>query len=550
MDLKWHIVHFLRLLATKHGIRVLPGRDWEPGANTHDNTSMHGIVVLYARGQVKSATRTIGRFQRLDKYTVTDNNDILQRINHAHNNRKLLTLYTFFAYIDSVIYIVIWTIVLSIILLVTLSSRKGRSWRRILLYSKKFKILCITAPIVIGALSAACLLVPSKKEPTPLGNEVFLEYSMNKVTDLLNHGDFILGKECFEKGVSPELVYILPTILKIYHQEVTKPTTPHLEQINDTLGIQFVGYKQFKNRSIRILKKVKKALGKRYMATITSKGDRHLLQVVYLGKPWEKEQLISLPVMEAAIQKGIDPALLMSLIRHVSDFQLNYEKDPKHKGLLALREGRGLEQIFIGADIIQKGMNDGTPLEETLVQFYPLNPPSSAPKDWRKDPMRHSWVEQVLGDIQFYRNNGLNLAIKENVPSKRRLPAILQPLVPIVGAQAASKIAELPPDSQALLLEELDNLPDDLEAEDDSTQALTNGTPLETLLPQADSTLNTLASTKENDSEDTVQTPKPQTARQAETPSANEEKHPQKTDSLTKGNTDNNAPVIVDLKNL
>lgn len=364
------------------------------------------------------------------------------------------------------IYIAIWTLILGIIFLVAMNSRKGRSWSRILRYSKKVKIISIASPIVIAALSAACLLVPSQGGPAPLGKEVFLEYSMNKVTDLLNRGDFVLGEECFQKGISPEVVYILPTILKIYNQEVQNPTTPHLEQINDTLGIQFVGYRQFKNRSIRILKKVKKALGKRYLATITSKGDRHLLQIIYIDKPWEEEQLVSLPVMEAAIQKGIDPALLMSLIRHVSDFQLNYEKDPKHKGILALKEGTGLEQIFIGADIIRTELNSGTPLEEVLVQFYPINPPGSAPKDWRKDPMRHSWVEQVLGDVQFYRNNGLNLAIKDSHGSKKRLPGILQPLVPVVGAQAASKIAEFPPDSQAILLEELDNLPEDLEEDE------------------------------------------------------------------------------------
>ena len=397
------------------------------------------------------------------------------------------------------IYIAIWTLILGTILLVAMTSRKGRSWRRILRYSKKVKIICIASPIVIAALSAASLLVPSPEGPAPLGKEVFLEYSMNKVTELLNRGDFVLGGECFEKGISPEVVYILPTILKIYKQEVNNPTTPHLEQINDTLGIQFVGYKQFKNRGIRILKKVKKALGRRYLATITSKGNRHLLQIIYIDKPWDEEQLTSLPVMEAAIQKGIDPALLMSLIRHVSDFQLNYEKDSKHKGILALKEGTGLEQIFIAAGIIRKEVNSGTPLEEVLVQFYPIDPPSSAPKDWHKDPMRHSWVEQVLGDVQFYRNNGLNLAIRDSHGSKRRLPGILQPLVPVVGAQAASKIAELPPDSQSILLEELDNLPDDLEEDDvtsteDSAQALPEESPA--LAPDTEKQADTPAEPK------------------------------------------------------
>lgn len=347
-------------------------------------------------------------------------------------------------------------------------------------YSKKVKILSILIPLLTVALSVASILIPSSPRKEINSNEVFQEYSANKITELLKNGNFILGNDIFTEKVSPEFVYILPTILNIYNKEVEKPTTPRLDQMNDTLEITFVGYKQFKNRGIRILKKVRKSLGKRYLVTLTSIGRQHKLQVTYLGTPWDEEQLASLPVMEASIRYNVDPALLMSLIQHVSDFQINYEKDAKHKGLLALETGTGLEQIFIGAEMLRKSMDAAIPLEETLVKFYPINPPSSAPKNWRKDPMRRSWVEQVLGDVQFYSNNGLSLAKKElKGVSRNRLPAILQPLVPIVGAQAASKIVELPPDSQAAIIaEELDELDAELEvfpiakiADDESTIA-------------------------------------------------------------------------------
>lgn len=356
-------------------------------------------------------------------------------------------------------YIVVWTVIFGTIALLAIRSRKGRSWWRILRYSKKVKVFSVVIPLLIVALSVASILIPTAPQKKYDANEVFLEYSANKVADLLKNGDFILERDVFADKISPELVYILPTILKIYSKEVDKPTTPRLEQIKDTLSISFIGYRQFKNRGIRILKKVKKSLGKRYLATLTSKGSQHKLQIVYLGLPWDEEQLCSLPVMEASIKHNIDPALLMSLIHHVSDFQMNYEKDPNHKGFLALESGFGIEQIFVGAEMLRKAMDAAVPLEETLVKFYPLNLTSTANKDWHKDPMRRSWVEQVLGEVQFYSNNGLNLNTG-NLKSggRSRLPAILQPLVPIVGAQAASKIVELPPDSQvAILTEEMED---------------------------------------------------------------------------------------------
>ena len=351
-------------------------------------------------------------------------------------------------------FVVIWTLVFGTIVLVLLRSPKARSWWRIFRYSRKVKILSIAVPLLILALSVASILTPPKPQK-PIDEEaVFQEYAMNKVTELLKKGDFVLGEGGLDSTATPELVYILPAVLRIYNKEVRQATTPHLEHVKDTLGITFVGYRQFKNRGIRIIKKLRRTLGKRYLVTLTSKGDRHLLQVVYLGTPWTDEQLSSLPVMEAAIMHGVDPALLMSLVKHVSDFQMNYEKDSKHKGMLALREGTGLEQIFIGARMLREALDGGNALEDILVQFYPLNPPRSSPKDWRKDPMRRSWVEQVLGDIQFYRNNGLDLTVKDSKGGRNRLPAILQPLVPVVGAQAASKIAELPADSQATILED------------------------------------------------------------------------------------------------
>lgn len=326
------------------------------------------------------------------------------------------------------IYIAIWSIFFLIIFLLLWKSPKERSWFRIIRRSKKIKIISIATIVIITALSVICINLPHSSKEDIGEKDIYQQYAANKIIDLLQDRVIIMDNECLYKGVSPELAYILPTILRIYNGEVTKnATTPHLEQINDTLKIKFLGYKQFSSRRIHILKKIKKSLGKRYKVTLISQGSSHHLQVVYDAKPWDEEQLASLPVMDAAIKNRIDPALLMSLISHISNFQVNYEKDPNSKGLLALDTGVGLEQIFIGAERLRHALETDVPLEDALIQFYPVHPTRREPTDWQKNPLQKSWVDQVKSDILFYRNNGLKLSIKNILPASSDIdPSIIE----------------------------------------------------------------------------------------------------------------------------
>ena len=68
-------------------------------------------------------------------------------------------------------------------------------------------------------------------------------------------------------------------------------------------------------------------LGARYLVKIDSRGENHRLELVYKGAPWSTEQLCGLPVMEASIRENVDPALLMAVIRHTSNFNLESEEN-------------------------------------------------------------------------------------------------------------------------------------------------------------------------------------------------------------------------------
>jgi hypothetical protein len=210
----------------------------------------------------------------------------------------------------------------------------------------------------------------------------------------------------------PELAYVLPLILEAYDSIVTKPTLPVVMRIDDTLELAMNGYKQFKNRGIRLNKLLQKKLGNRYSTRITSDGQNHTLHVTYTGDPWDTEQLTALPVMEAAHKNHLDPALLMSLIRHVSNFNFDFRGQKDSRGILSLTEGEGIEQIFLGAERLSKMLQVGLSQENAVATFYPYQRINSKPENWSKSPLTKSWVDQVLSDVDFYHQNGLNHFVK------------------------------------------------------------------------------------------------------------------------------------------
>ena len=111
--------------------------------------------------------------------------------------------------------------------------------------------------------------------------------------------------------------------------------------------------------------------------------------------------------MEAAQINKLDPALLMSLILHVSNFNFNFRGQKDSKGLLALKEGEGLDQVFMGAERLGKMLQVGVSQENAVATFYPDPEINSKPENWSKSPLTKSWVDQVLSDVEFYHANGL-----------------------------------------------------------------------------------------------------------------------------------------------
>ena len=305
------------------------------------------------------------------------------------------------------IFIVLWTSILLALAIYLLQSPKIRGWLHIICKTRTLWRVSLAAFFLVGVIALAFLIQPSSEKNVTDTKAIFENYSAETVQKIVDGGLLKKDSACDITHASPELAYVLPLIIDSYYEIVDRrPTKPVISRLDDTLHFNMMGYKLFKNRGILLNKLLRKKLGNRYALGITSEGTTHTLWVTYVGKPWDTEQLCSLPVIEIARRNQVDPALLMSLIRHVSNFNFDYKGQKDTYGLLAMNAGEGLQQIELGAQKLSKLLQVGLSMENAVATFYPDPDLDAKPDDWMRSPLTKSWVHQVIGDVQFYHANG------------------------------------------------------------------------------------------------------------------------------------------------
>jgi len=307
-----------------------------------------------------------------------------------------------------VIFVILWTIIFAFLAVYLGRSPRVRSWLKLIFKAPRVWRTIIASVALVAAIVVTYLMIPESVETRISERSLFEDYAAVAVMKLDSVGALKVDNDCNMQHPEPELAYVLPLIVGAYNEIVEKPTTPIVTRLDDTLYFTMSGYRQFKNRGIRLNRLLQKKLGKRYKTQIVSEGSSHTLVVTYDGEPWDTEQLTALPVMEAAQIHHLDPALLMSLIQHVSNFNFSYRGRKDSRGILSLKEGEGIEQIFIGAERLGKMFQVGVSQENAVATFYPDPEINSKPENWSKSPLTKSWVDQVLSDVEFYHENGLN----------------------------------------------------------------------------------------------------------------------------------------------
>ena len=306
------------------------------------------------------------------------------------------------------IFIVLWTSIFFILAIYLLQSPKVRGWLRILCKSWALWRIVIGMILVVGGIALAFKFQPITEGSITDTRKLFEKYSAETVQKIIDADIVKKDSACSLEHAKPEIAYVLPMIINSYYEIVEqRPTKPVIARLDDTLHFNMVGYKQFKNRGILLKILLRKKLGNRYAFDIVSEGSTHTLWMTYIGEPWDIEQLCALPVIEIARRNNVDPALLMSLLRHVSNFNFDYEGQKDAHGILSLHEGEGLEQIEVGAQKLSKLLQVGFSTENAVATFYPDPDLDAKPEDWMRSPLTNSWVHQVLDDVQFYHDNGL-----------------------------------------------------------------------------------------------------------------------------------------------
>ena len=306
------------------------------------------------------------------------------------------------------VFVILWTIIFAFLAIYLGKSPRVRSWLKLIFKAPRVWRTIIASVALVAAIVVTYLMIPESVETRISERSLFEDYAAVAVMKLDSLQVLKVDNDCNMQHPEPELAYVLPLVIGAYNEIVEKPTTTIVTRLDDTLYFTMNGYKQFKNRAIRLNRILQKKLGKRYKMQIVSEGSSHTLVVTYNGEPWDTEQLTALPVMEAAQIHHLDPALLMSLIRHVSNFNFSYRGRKDSKGILSLKEGEGIEQIFIGAERLGKMLQVGVSQENAVATFYPDPEINSKPENWSKSPLTKSWVDQVLSDVEFYHANGLN----------------------------------------------------------------------------------------------------------------------------------------------
>lgn len=305
------------------------------------------------------------------------------------------------------IFVALWTLILVFLAIYLGRSPKVRGWLKVLSRNRRIWRTLIATVLILATITLTYVFLPAANREDTDERKLFERYAAEAVLKLDTLQKIAVDSSCDLTHAEPELAYVLPLVIAAYNEIVEKPTLPVITRLDDTLHFTMNGYKQFKNRGIRLNKLLQKKLGNRYTTKITSEETTHTLEITYNGNPWDTEQLTALPVMEASRIYKLDPALLMSLIRHVSNFNFDFRGQKDAHGILALEEGEGLEQIFIGADRLSKQLRVGISQENAIATFYPEPEIGAKPENWHKSPLTKSWVDQVLSDIQFYRANGL-----------------------------------------------------------------------------------------------------------------------------------------------
>ena len=245
--------------------------------------------------------------------------------------------------------------------------------------------------------------------------------------DLMEAGLVKIDRNVVYRNIRPEIAYSLGTVLSAFRSiagykyiilssvnERRHPDAYHRRNLAIDIPIWRMGIPFQRVR--RLQQTLQERLGADYEVLYGNGGFEKTMQIQYVGPSWKAARILSLPIFEAATLENVHPSLLLGWASVASHFDLQYDDQDGHIGLLGLSrnwlnstagtDSLELRQYLrLGAKLLAERMalfgNDPAKALASLKLGTKRVIQQSPP--WWRDPATSNWVDQVLLESKDYR---------------------------------------------------------------------------------------------------------------------------------------------------
>lgn len=229
--------------------------------------------------------------------------------------------------------------------------------------------------------------------------------------------------------IRPEITYALATVLQTV-QQVSGKKHLIVSSVNDrrhtrnsfhyrnlAIDLPMARLGVTPRQGVRIRKKLAQRLGPGYRIIYGTEGHTRHMHIQYEGPAWNAEKIMALPILQAATQEHVHPALLLAWAKVSTGFDPHFNDQRGHRGVLGLPNHLSPllshpdtldlnAYLRTGAQLLRSRLQQTR--GDTALALAALHsnhnyhiPPAST---WWKDPIVAAWVDQILFESKNYQH--------------------------------------------------------------------------------------------------------------------------------------------------
>lgn len=229
--------------------------------------------------------------------------------------------------------------------------------------------------------------------------------------------------------IRPEITYALATVLQTV-QQVSGKRHLIVSSVNDrhhtrnsfhyrnlAIDLPMARLGVTPRQGVQIRKKLAQRLGPGYRIIYGTEGHTRHMHIQYEGPTWNAEKIMALPILEAATQEQVHPALLLAWAKVSTGFDPQYNDQRGHSGILGLPTHLSpthqhadtldlMAYLRTGAQLLRSHLQQTH--GDTALALAALHATHDNqiphPSTWWKDPIVAAWVDQILFESKNYQH--------------------------------------------------------------------------------------------------------------------------------------------------